>query len=69
MNWGTATTVKLNTITLHSRQDDVIPFADSEELLANSDLPPESLVEVGDDHRLAAPEPLQAMLRACEALT
>ena len=44
--WGTATTVKPNTIILHSRQDDVIPFADSEELLANSGLPPEKLAEL-----------------------
>jgi hypothetical protein len=29
-------------------------------------LPPSSLVEVGTDHRLADPEPLAAMLRACE---
>ena len=51
---------------LHSRQDDVIPFADSEELVANSGLPPETLIEVGNDHRLADPEPLKAMLEACE---
>ncbi|MCR9211390.1 MAG: alpha/beta hydrolase [bacterium] len=68
-NWGNATTVKPNTVILHSREDDVIPFADSEELLANSDLSPESLIEVGIDHRMADAEPLQAMLRACEALT
>nr|WP_201724039.1 alpha/beta hydrolase [Rhodopirellula sp. SM50] len=64
-NWGTATTVKPKTIILHSRQDDVIPFADSQELLANSGLPPETLIEVGDDHRLADPDPLNAMLDAC----
>ena len=46
------------------RADDVIPFA--EELLANSGLPTETLIEVGDDHRLADPEPLEAMLEACE---
>lgn len=51
-NWGTATTVKLNTIILHSRQDDVIPFSDSEELVAQSDLPPDTLIEVGNDHRM-----------------
>ncbi len=67
-NWGTATTVKPQTIILHSRQDDVIPFADSEELINNSGLPPEMLIEVGDDHRLADEEPLQAMLEACERL-
>ena len=37
--WGTATTVKPNTIILHSPADDVVPFADSEELVRNSDLP------------------------------
>ncbi len=64
-NWGTATTVKANTVILHSRQDDTIPFADSEELVANSGLPPESLMEVGNDHRLADEESLEAMLDAC----
>ena len=67
-NWGTATTVKPNTIILHSRQDDVVAFADSEELLANSGLPPDALIEIGDDHRLADPKPLKAMLEACERL-
>lgn len=65
-NWGSATTVKPNTIILHSRKDEVIPFADSKELVVNSSLPPEALIEVGDDHRLADPVPLQAMLEACE---
>lgn len=65
-NWGTAATVKPNTIILHSRQDDVIPFADSEELLTSSGLPPEALIEVGEDHRLADPEPLEKMVQACE---
>jgi alpha/beta superfamily hydrolase len=27
--WGTATTVKANTVILHSEQDDVVPLADS----------------------------------------
>ncbi len=67
-NWGTATTLKANSVILHSRQDDVIPFADSEELLANSSLPRETLIEIGNDHRLADPEPLKAMLEACERL-
>jgi len=60
--WGTATTVKPNTVILHSRKDDVIPVADSEELIANSGLPKSTLIEVGNDHRLADPEPLKAML-------
>jgi hypothetical protein len=63
---GTAKTVKQNTTILHNRADDVVPFADSEELACNSDLPARALVEVGSDHRLADPEPLAAMLRACE---
>ena len=64
-NWGTATTVKPNTIILHSKHDDVIPSSDSEELINNSGLPPDTLIEVGSDHRLADPQPLQAMLEAC----
>ena len=62
--WGSATTVKSKTTILHSRQDDVVPFEDSEELVTNSGLPDEVLIEVGSDHRLADPQPLEAMLRA-----
>jgi alpha-beta hydrolase superfamily lysophospholipase len=65
--WGTAKTVKASTVILHSRADDVVPFADSEELVRRSGLPASALIEVGDDHRLADPEPLAAMLKACEA--
>ena len=63
---GTAKTVKPSTVILHSRADDVVPFADSEELVKNSGLPISALVEVGTNHRLADPEPLGAMLKACE---
>lgn len=59
--WGKANTVKKNTVILHSRADDVIPFAESEELVRNSEA---KLIEVGSNHRLADPEPLAAMLRA-----
>src|SRR5579885_2142054 len=65
--YGTATTAKTGTVILHSRADDVVPFADSEELARNSSLPADALIEVGTDHRLADPEPLTAMLQACEA--
>jgi hypothetical protein len=58
--------VKKNTTILHARADVVVPFADSQELVRNSGLPASALVEVGSDHRLADPEPLAAMLRACE---
>ena len=67
-NWGKVKKLKQNSVVLHSRHDDVIPFSDSEELINNSGLPPETLIEVGDDHRLADPEPLKAMLEACERL-
>jgi alpha-beta hydrolase superfamily lysophospholipase len=63
---GTARTVRKNTAILHSRADDVVPFGDSEELVQSSGLPASALVEVGSDHRLADPEPLEAMRRACE---
>ncbi len=65
--WGTARTVKAKTTILHSRADDVIPFAESEELVRQSGLPRSALIEIGTDHRLADPEPLAALLRACEA--
>jgi hypothetical protein len=40
--------------------------ADSEDLVKNSGLPESALIEVGIDHRLADPEPLTAMLEACQ---
>lgn len=63
--YGTARKTKSNTTILHSRADDVVRFAESEELVKNSGLPDSALIEVGTDHRLADPEPLAAMLRAC----
>src|SRR5262245_59767905 len=65
---GTARTVKPGTVILHSRADDVVPFADSEALLRNSGLPASALIEVGTDHRLADPGPLAAMVEAWENL-
>jgi export-related chaperone CsaA len=56
---------KAATVVLHSRADDVVPFADSEELVRASGLPARALIEIGTDHRLADPEPLAAMLGAC----
>lgn len=63
--YGSANMTKPHTTILHSRADDVVPFADSEELVRNSGLPDGALIEVGADHRLADAEPLVAMLRAC----
>ena len=62
--WGAAKTAKPGTLILHSRADDVVPFQDSVELLADSGLPESGLIEVGRDHRLADPEPLAALVRA-----
>ena len=61
--WGRAKYVKPCTVILHSRVDDVVPFVDSEELARNSGA---KLIEIGNDHRLADPEPLEKMLRGCE---
>ncbi len=67
--WGTATTVNPGTVILHSGADDVVPFTDSVELVRNSGLPPESLIVVGHEHRLADPESLAKMLDAVEVVT
>jgi hypothetical protein len=66
--WGKACRIKPNTIILHSRLDDVIPFADSEELIRASGLPPSALIEIGDDHRLADPQSLAALAEAIERI-
>jgi predicted peptidase len=64
--WGSVRTVKPGTVILHSEADDVIPIADSRQLARNSGMADSALIVVGDDHRLADPEPLRAMLEACE---
>lgn len=65
-NWGTAKTVRPETVILHSRADNVIPFASSEEVVTNSGLPQSALIEIGSDHRLADAEPLEMMLACVE---
>ncbi len=64
--WGTATTIKPGTVILHSEADDLVPISDSRELIFRSGLPETSLIVVGNDHRLADPEPLDALLAAIE---
>lgn len=64
--WGTAKTVKPQTRVIHSRQDEIVPFADSEALVASS--PTAVLVEIGTDHRLSTPEPLAAMSEEVRAV-
>jgi len=64
--WGTVKKAQPGTVVLHSRADDMVPFADSKELARNGGA---RLIEVGTDHRLADPEPLAPMLRACAGAT
>jgi alpha-beta hydrolase superfamily lysophospholipase len=64
--WGRATTAKPGTLILHSEADDVVPIADSRALLRQTGLPESALIVVGNDHRLADPEPLAALLAAVE---
>lgn len=68
-NWARAKTVKPKTVVLHSREDEVVPFQDSEELVQRSGLSEASLIEVGHEHRLADPESLETLLRACERMS
>jgi hypothetical protein len=42
--WGTTTAVTPNTLILHSPTDEVIPSADSQELLRNSSRPESALI-------------------------
>jgi hypothetical protein len=56
--------VKPGTVILNSKTDEVVPFSDSQELVRNSGLPQESLIEVGSEHRLADAESLKAMVGA-----
>jgi alpha-beta hydrolase superfamily lysophospholipase len=64
--WGAARRVRPGTVILHSEQDDVIPIADSRELLRASSLPDSALLIVGRDHRLADPDSLRVLLGAVE---
>ena len=67
-NWAKIASVKPETLILHSRQDEVVPFADSEELIRNSALPETALIEVGHEHPLADPQSLEMLRKACERL-
>lgn len=66
--WGTVKTLKANSLILHSRQDDVVPFSFSEELVSESGLPPETLIEVGHDHWLSDEATLSVLVWACRLL-
>ena len=64
-NWGTVKTLQPAALILHSRHDEVSPLADSEELVASSGLPSDTLIEIGSDHRLADDSSLSVMLWVC----
>ncbi|MBS1214474.1 MAG: hypothetical protein H6R26_3091 [Proteobacteria bacterium] len=65
--WGSADRVPAGTIILHAPDDDVVPFADSVELVQRSGLPDSALVAVGHEHRLADPQSLAMLLRVVES--
>lgn len=62
--WGHTKTVKAGTVILHAPEDEVIPYADSLELLRNSGLERSALISVGNNHRLADTDSLRVMLAA-----
>lgn len=65
-NWGSVSKIKSNSLILHSRLDDVIPFEDSVQLVAQSHLPADILIEIGQDHRLADDQSLAVLRWACD---
>jgi hypothetical protein len=62
--WGRAGTVKPGTRILHSREDEVVPFGDTLELLRDSGLDGSALIVTGENHRLFDPASLSAMAAA-----
>ena len=62
--WGRVSKVKPGTQILHSREDEVIPFDDTLELLRNSGLDESALTVTGENHRLFDPASLAEMAAA-----
>jgi hypothetical protein len=59
--WGKAGKVKPGTQILHSREDEVVPFDNTLELLRESGLDVSALIVTGENHRLFDPASLDAM--------
>ena len=59
--WGLIRKVKPGTQILHSREDEVIPFDETLELIGNSGLDESSLIITGENHRLFDPASLAVM--------
>jgi hypothetical protein len=66
--WGRVGKVKPGTQVLHSREDEVIPFEDTLELLRNSGLDESALTVTGENHRLFDPASLAAMAAVVKSL-
>lgn len=64
--FGSARTVGPNTIVLHSPHDDLVPVEDSRVLIANSRLPDDRLVLVGEGHYMNDAAALEALAAAIE---
>ena len=65
--WGSATTCRAVRAIVHSLHDDVVSIEDSRELLANSGLPQDRLIVVGEDHFMADRPALAALESAVAA--
>lgn len=64
--WGRVGKVKPGTQILHSREDEVVPFEDTLELLRASGLDESALIVTGENHRLFDPASLSAMAAAVQ---
>jgi pimeloyl-ACP methyl ester carboxylesterase len=62
--FGVMPVVRRESRILHGIKDDVVPLADSIELEQRNRLPAENLIPVNDDHRLASPLAVEALLLA-----
>ena len=63
-HWEPAATVGPTTHILHSQHDDVIPIADSRELLRRSGLPESQLTVVGEGHKMTDKAAFEALFAA-----
>jgi predicted esterase YcpF (UPF0227 family) len=62
--YGTNTKIASNSVILHSKADNIVPYSDS---MTISNLNKAKLIETGDDHRMNDTHALKAILAAVEA--